>query len=88
LNIIEPLQIRVARLYTSVGHNFFGHYGKAAGTHPLIEHREIHCVAGQGIEGDRFFNRKENYQGQITFFSSKCLKKFAGDWVLPANIRD
>lgn len=34
-----------------------------------MEHREVHCVAGRGIEGDRFFDYKEDYGGQITFFS-------------------
>jgi MOSC domain-containing protein YiiM len=65
----ESPPIRVARLYTSRGHNFFGRHGQPAGTYPLVEHQEIHCVAGQGIEGDRFFNYKENYSGQITFFA-------------------
>ena len=71
----EPPQIRVARLYTSPGHNFFGHHGRAPGTHPLVEHQEIHCVAGQGIEGDRFFNQKTNYEGQITFFSAEVFEE-------------
>ena len=70
----EPPQIRIARLYTSAGHNFFGHHDKPAGTHPLVEHQEIYCVAGLGIEGDRFFNRKENHQGQITFFASEVFE--------------
>ena len=71
----ELPQIRVARLYTSAGHNFFGHHGKPAGNHPLVEHQEIHCVAGQGIQGDRFFNHKENYQGQITFFALEVFEE-------------
>jgi MOSC domain-containing protein YiiM len=67
--------IRVARLYTSRGHNFFGRHGKAAGTHELVEQDEIHCVAGRGIEGDRFFDHKENHCGQITFFSSEVFEE-------------
>ena len=61
--------IRIAHLYTSVGHNFFGHHGQPAGEHPLVEHQEIYCVAGRGIEGDRFFDYKDNYRGPITFFA-------------------
>ena len=30
---------------------------------------EVECVAGSGIQGDRYFNFKEDYKGQITFFS-------------------
>ncbi len=37
----------------------------------MVEKLELSCVAGHGIEGDRFFNYKENYKGQITFFSSE-----------------
>ena len=71
----ESPQIRVARLYTSAGHNFFGRHGQPAGTHPLVERREVHCVAGQGIEGDRFFDHKENHVGQITFFAAEVFEE-------------
>lgn len=27
------------------------------------------CRAGRGLEGDRFFDYKENYPGQVTFFA-------------------
>jgi len=66
---LESPTIRIAHLYTSGGHNFFGQHGKPAGKHPLIDQHEIHCVADRGIEGDRFFDYKDNYRGQITFFA-------------------
>lgn len=61
--------MRIRHLYISPGHNYFGHYGLPAGTHPIVEVAEIECVAGCGVRGDRFFSFKENYKGQITFFS-------------------
>lgn len=61
--------MRVLRLYISPGHNFFGHHGQPAGTAPIEEVTSIECVAGKGISGDRFFDHKHNYKGQITFFS-------------------
>ena len=36
---------------------------------PLQEVNEIECVAGRGVRGDRFFDYREDYKGQITFFS-------------------
>ena len=66
--------IRIKRLYTSRGHNFFGQHGKASGTHELIEHQEIQCIAGRGIEGDRFFDYKANHSGQITFFAAEVFE--------------
>ncbi len=60
--------VKIRRLYISPGHNFFGHHGLAPGENPVVEMAEVECVAGRGIRGDRFFDFKENYQGQITFF--------------------
>ena len=63
--------IHVERIFISPGHNFFGHHGNEAGTHPTVEVSQVECVAGKGLVGDRFFNFKENYKGQITFFSGE-----------------
>ena len=62
-------RVTIRHLYISSGHNFFGHHGQPPGEHPFIEVREVECVAGRGLRGDRFFDFKENYKGQITFFS-------------------
>lgn len=61
--------MRIRHLFISPGHNYFGHHGQPAGKHPVVEVVEIECVAGRGIRGDRFLDYKENYNGQITFFS-------------------
>jgi MOSC domain-containing protein YiiM len=62
------LMIRIEHLYLSPGHNYFGHHGQAASEHPLIAVPEVECVAGRGLRGDRFFDYKPDYKGQITFF--------------------
>ena len=61
--------LTIRHLYISPGHNYFGHHGQPAGEHPIVEVREIRCLAGRGIEGDRFFDYKPAYKGQITFFA-------------------
>lgn len=63
--------MKIRHLYISSGHNYFGHHGGLSGNQPIIEVPEIQCVAGCGVRGDRFFNFKENYKGQITFFSQE-----------------
>jgi MOSC domain-containing protein YiiM len=63
--------MRIRQLYISPGHNFFGRHEQPLGESPLIEQAELDCVAGRGIRGDRFFDYKDNYKGQITFFSSE-----------------
>jgi len=35
----------------------------------MIEVPVIECVAGRGIRTDRYFDFKDDYKGQITFFS-------------------
>jgi MOSC domain-containing protein YiiM len=44
----------------------------------MIEVPEIECVAGRGLRGDRFFDYKDNYKGQITFFSLDVFDELCG----------
>jgi MOSC domain-containing protein YiiM len=67
----EPISISIRHIYVSLGHNFFGHHEQPAGMHPIVEVHSARCVAGRGIEGDRFFDFKPDYKGQITFFAEE-----------------
>ena len=67
-------EMTVLHLFISPGHNFFGHHGQGAGSHPLLEVNHIECVAGRGIRGDRFFDYKDDYKGQITFFAREVFE--------------
>ena len=60
--------MKIRHIYISPGHNFFGRHGLPAGGNPILERGEVECVAGRGIRGDRFFDFKNDYKGQITFF--------------------
>lgn len=61
--------MEICHLYISPEHNFVGHHEQEPGNHPAIEVPVIECVAGRGIRGDRYFDFKDDYKGQITFFS-------------------
>lgn len=63
--------MEVCHLYISPGHNFVGHHGREPDVHPAIEVPMIECVAGRGIRGDRYFDFKDDYKGQITFVSAE-----------------
>ncbi len=67
--------MHLRQFFISPGHNYFGHHGKPAGDHPAIAVEEIECIAGSGIRGDRFFDYKEDYKGQITFFAEEVFSK-------------
>ena len=69
------MHARIRHLYISPGHNFFGHHDQPPSDHPMIEAQEVHCVAGRGIEGDRFLDFKTNYKGQITFFELETYQR-------------
>ena len=78
----------IRHLFTSPGHNFYGHHGQEPGSHPIEEHGEVELVAGKGIVGDRFFGWKEDYKGQITFIDMTVIdriREHAGNPDLPAT---
>ena len=67
--------MQICHLFISPGHNFFGHHGQPASEQPIVEVDSVECVAGRGLRGDRFFDYKEAYKGQITFFSMEVLEE-------------
>jgi MOSC domain-containing protein YiiM len=67
----------IRQIFISPGHNYFGHHGKPPDDYPLVEVPRIECVAGHGIRGDRFYDYRDNYKGQITFFSFEVFERLA-----------
>jgi hypothetical protein len=84
----------IVQIYISPGHNFVGHHGQPAGRHPAVACSEIECVAGQGLQGDRYFGHKDNYKGQATFFAQEVYEQLGRalqvvgrePWVFRRNI--
>ena len=72
------MNVTLKHLFISPGHNYYGRHGKGAMDYPIEEVERISCVAGRGIEGDRFFDYKPDYKGQITLF----------DWAVYERVRD
>jgi MOSC domain-containing protein YiiM len=72
---VGNVDVSIEHLFVSPGHNFFGHHGRPAGAHPAVAVKQLRCLAGRGIEGDRFLDYKPDYAGQITFFEAEV---FAG----------
>lgn len=77
--------VHICHLYISPGHNYFGHHGRPPGEHLAIEVPAIECVADRGIQGDRFFNYKVNYKGQITFFALEVHAALCQELRLPGR---
>lgn len=84
-----PTRLELLHLYISEGHNYVGHHGQAAGQHPITEVTELRCVAGRGIEGDRFFNHHEDFKGQVTFFADEVYQSLCAQfdvWDKPPSV--
>ena len=72
--------MEIIHLYLSPDHNFFGHHGRRPDEHPAIEVHEIECIAGRGIRGDRFFDYKNAYKGQVTFFAEETYQALCAEF--------
>jgi MOSC domain-containing protein YiiM len=74
---VPALTARVEHIYISPGHNFFYRDRGNPEYYNAASLREVNCVAGKGLEGDRFFDFKKNYKGQVTFFDLDVLDEMA-----------
>ena len=63
------MSARIRHIFISPGHNYFGHHEQPAGENAVVEVAEVRCLAGRGLEGDRFLDFKPDYKGQVTFFA-------------------
>lgn len=75
--------VEVKHLFISPGHNYFGRHGKGSESHQIIDCDEIELVAGRGITGDRFFDYKRDYKGQVTLFDDATLWAVRKEFGLP-----
>lgn len=78
----------ILHLYISPGHNYVGHHGGPPGENPIREVARVECVAGRGIRGDRFFDHRPDYKGQITFFAWENLVRMWEELGLSSDQRD
>ena len=42
---------------------------------PVVAASEAECIAGKGLFGDRFFEHKSAYKGQVTFFALEVYQR-------------
>lgn len=73
----------VVHLYVSVGHSYRGRHGKGSLRQEIEDRDTIECVAGRGIRGDRYFDFKENFKGQVTFFEDEVCETVKREFGLP-----
>lgn len=80
------LECKIEHIYISKGHNYVGHHGKPPGTHQIVDLCEVECIASRGLTGDRYFDHKDNYKGQITFFEMEIYEKLCKELDAPTQL--
>jgi len=73
----------IRAIYVSPGHDFKGRCGKGRLEHGIQPVDTVECVAGRGLVGDRYFDHKENFKGQITFFDWAVYEMIRRDFKRP-----
>lgn len=60
--------MKIRGIYISSGHDFLGRSELGRLNHETQKVDSVLCIASSGLLGDRYFNHKKNYNGQVTFF--------------------
>jgi MOSC domain-containing protein YiiM len=79
--VIPSLAVR--HLYVSDGHSYVGRHGLGSAPYQIREVEAAECVAGRGLRGDRYFDHKENYKGQVTLFAQEVFDELRAVLNLP-----
>ncbi|MES2657960.1 MAG: MOSC domain-containing protein [Verrucomicrobiota bacterium] len=66
-------QAELVAIYISPGHDYWGKHGEGRLQNGILTPKEVECVAGQGLRGDRYFSYRRDYKGQVTFFSAEVV---------------
>jgi MOSC domain-containing protein YiiM len=69
LRKLGGMNASIRHIFISPGHNYNGHHGVPPSEHASVEVAEVRCLAGRGLEGDRFLDFKPDFKGQVTFFA-------------------
>lgn len=76
--------LALQRIFISEGHSYFGRHGLAAAPFAIREVDRVECVTGRGLRGDRFFDYKDDYKGQLTLFAREVFDELCRALQVPA----
>jgi len=71
LNTPVLTALALHRIYVSDGHSYLGRHGLGSAQFQIREVGTAECVTGRGLRGDRYFDHKEYFKGQVTLFSQE-----------------
>jgi len=70
-------------IFISPGNDFKGRHGLGRLHHGIQELSEVECVAGKGLVGDRYYDFKPDFKGQVTFFDAAVVMEAKDKFNLP-----
>lgn len=71
--------IYIHQIYLSSGHDFKGRFNKGRLTNRVRCVDSVECVQGRGLVGDRYFDYKEDYKGQLSLISLESIRAMETD---------
>lgn len=71
------------QIFISPGHDYWGRQGEGRLQHGIQSVPEVECVAGMGLRGDRYFDVRPDYKGQVTFFDADVVAEIRATFRLP-----
>lgn len=74
---------KLRHIFISEGHDYWGRQGEGRFQSGIQELKEIECVAGMGLRGDRYFGYRPNFKGQVTFFDMDVVEAIRVNFKLP-----
>lgn len=80
---VEEWGGKIVHIFTSPGHDYWGRAGAGRLQNGIMAPDEVECVAGKGLVGDRYFGKRVNAKGQVTFFDMDVVEAVRGEFKLP-----
>lgn len=77
------LTVLVQHIFVSPGHDFRGRHEKGRLVHEVEDRAAVELVAGSGIVGDRYFDFKPDFKGQVTFLEQEVAQQVQEQFDLP-----
>ncbi|MGB0638842.1 MAG: MOSC domain-containing protein [Myxococcota bacterium] len=65
--------MKLKNIYISASSNFWGRKPGDAGTAPTQHPKSVECHQGRGLVGDRYYDFKTEYGGQVSIMSEDAL---------------
>ncbi|MBK1875755.1 MOSC domain-containing protein [Pelagicoccus mobilis] len=65
--------VTIHQIYISSGHDFKGRFEKGRLNNGVVRVDTVECVAGRGLVGDRYFDFKEDFKGQVSLISMEAI---------------